>query len=33
MAWKTMDVEEQRVRFVVEATQKRSLVPRVVRRL
>src|ERR1700675_3139956 len=23
MAWKTMDVEEQRVRFVVEATQKR----------
>ena len=24
MAWKTMDVEEQRVRFVVEATQKRS---------
>jgi transposase InsO family protein len=24
MAWKTMDVQEQRVRFVVEATQKRS---------
>jgi transposase len=24
MAWKTMDVQEQRVRFVIEATQKRS---------
>ena len=24
MAWKTMDVQEQRVRFVVEATQKRN---------
>ena len=23
MAWKTMDVQEQRVRFVVEATQRR----------
>src|SRR5271170_1637499 len=24
MAWKTMDIQEQRVRFVIEATQKRS---------